>query len=361
MVDNWTVINDSKASVPDSFTVIPSSKASTTDNWRNVKTTFKGGLDFISTWTTTSSSQTVTLPLVDDSNTINFTVDWGDNTSNSTITAYDDSDKAHVYAAIGTYTIIISGTISGFQFDNSGDKTVITTISQWGSFNMSTDSAFKGCTNLDITATDFPQISTTSLFETFWFCNKLTSIGSVEQWPTSNVTNMSYMFNEANLFNQDIGSLDTSNVTNMTYMFFAADAFNQDISGWDTSKVTTMYGMFFGADVFNQPIGAWDTSNVTNLGYILLAATAFDQDISAWDISSITGGEGYSLDLAFTVSGMSDSNYNAALIAWSTATHNSDVYLGFNQATPSDSAGEAARASLVADGWTIVDEEGTHT
>jgi surface protein len=55
-----------------------------------------------------------------------------------------------------------------------------------------------------------------------------------------NVTNMSSMFDEANVFNQDIGRWNVGKVTNMYWMFGGADAFNQDIGNWDTGKATNM-------------------------------------------------------------------------------------------------------------------------
>ena len=60
-----------------------------------------------------------------------------------------------------------------------------------------------------------------------------------------------------------IGNWDTSNVTDMSYMFQYASKFNGDIGNWNTSKVTNMVGMFFGANNFNKDyIINWDTSNV---------------------------------------------------------------------------------------------------
>ena len=76
-------------------------------------------------------------------------------------------------------------------------------------------------------------------------------------------------------------------------MFENAFVFNEDIGGWNTSKVTNMSDMFNGATKFNQDIGDWDTSNVLNMSDMFAYATDFNQDISSkgngnWNTSSVT-------------------------------------------------------------------------
>ncbi|MDA9017995.1 BspA family leucine-rich repeat surface protein, partial [bacterium] len=105
---------------------------------------------------------------------------------------------------------------------------------------------------------------------------------------TSGITNMDFMFGQANTFNQDISSWDVSNVTSMYDMFNNADAFNQPIGNWDVSNVTSMTGLFVFADSFNQDISNWDVSNVTDMFAMFQNATSFNQDISNWDVSNVT-------------------------------------------------------------------------
>ena len=106
--------------------------------------------------------------------------------------------------------------------------------------------------------------------------------GPVEDWDTSNVTDMSRLFNWAVRFDGDLSRWDTSKVTNMSYMFYEAMSFNCDLSRWDTSKVTDMSYMFHGATEFNGFLTRWDTSNVTDMSYMFCDATSFDRDISRW-------------------------------------------------------------------------------
>ena len=105
---------------------------------------------------------------------------------------------------------------------------------------------------------------------------------------TSNIADMSNMFQGASSFNQEIGNWNTSNVTNMSDMFSGASCFNQEIGNWNTSNVTKMCGMFYGARAFNQEIGNWNTSNVTNMESMFWEASSFNQRIRAWDTSKVT-------------------------------------------------------------------------
>ena len=108
--------------------------------------------------------------------------------------------------------------------------------------------------------------------------NAIHKYGHISLWDTSNVTDMSYMFCNAN-FNQDIGYWDTSNVTNMHGMFYGSLNFNQYIGGWDTSNTTDMSWMFFNAQNFNKDIANWNTSNVTDTCYMFSENAKFNKDI----------------------------------------------------------------------------------
>ena len=181
-------------------------------------------------------------------------------------------------------------------------------------------------------------------------------------WNTGNVTNMSQMFSGATSFNQSINSWNVSSVTSMNDMFKNAALFNQDISSWNVSSVTTMQGMFQGAESFNQDISGWNTSSVTDMSFMFEQGDGelgmvFNQNLASWDISNVT-----TMEAMFNGAGsLSDANYKATIIGWAAQSTQSNVLVDFSTARLTDSAGQAARTTLVSRGWTITDGDGTHT
>ncbi len=249
---------------------------------------------FVSVWDTTkhsfrgSENDQIKLPLVP-SGYYNFVIDWGDGNADE-ITSFYDSDIEHTYADGGIYTIRIAGTIKGFCFEEEGnDECKILEISQFGCLNLGAEGAFfRGCENLVISATDALCLKdTNSLSYCFYDCNSLSRVPSMNEWDVSNITDMRYMFYNANQFDQDISSWDVSSVTDMQFMFCNANQFDQDLANWDVVNVTDMKCMFCKASAFNQDISDWDVGNVTDMNSMFYCASAFNQDISDWDVSSV--------------------------------------------------------------------------
>ena len=145
---------------------------------------------FVSTWKTNnagvSGATQIKLPLIA-TGTYNFLVNWGDSSSD-TITVWNQAATTHTYASAGTYTVTITGTIQGWQFNNGGDKLKILTISSWSPLTLTTTENFYGCANLTISATDAPTLSSvTTLYYCFSNCTSLTSL-DLSAWDVSSVT-----------------------------------------------------------------------------------------------------------------------------------------------------------------------------
>ena len=112
--------------------------------------------------------------------------------------------------------------------------------------------------------------------------------GDISSWDTSNITDMSYLFQNEKYFNNDISNWDVSNVTNMRYMFSCATSFNQPLDNWDVSNITNMNYMFIFATNFNQPLDNWDVSNIKTMQCMFYCATSFNQTLDNWDVSNVT-------------------------------------------------------------------------
>ena len=283
--------------------------------------------DFITTWQTTEGDKSITIPT--DGEGYNYNIDWGDGETATGV----KGDITHTYATDGEQIIKISGDFPRIYFNNNGDAPKLLKVEQWGNIEWtSMEQAFAGCSNLEIVATDEPDLS--------------------------GVTNMAGMFNGATAFNQDIGSWDVSKVTNMRHMFDGATAFDQDIGSWVVSNVTNMSGMFNGAILFNQDIGRWDVSKVTNMRHMFNGATAFNQDLGSWTSNASNVLDRTSM---FNNSGLDCANYSATLVGWAANTPASvtNVTLGALGRSYGSYA-VAARDVLESRGW-IITGDGLNT
>ena len=73
----------------------------------------------------------------------------------------------------------------------------------------------------------------------------------------------------------------------MTFMFDQADNFNQDISMWNVGAVQRMFGMFQNNNAFNQDLSGWDVSSLRDAERMFFSTfegvpTAFNQDLCQW-------------------------------------------------------------------------------
>ncbi|TAH25087.1 MAG: BspA family leucine-rich repeat surface protein [Cytophagales bacterium] len=175
-----------------------------------------------------------------------------------------------------------------FEFSSKPNSKLID-VPQWGSVEWtSMERAFSRCFNLNITATDIPNLSKVSSMKAmFEDCIKLNGPTNINSWNTENVTNMSGMLSITKSFNQAIGNWNTQNVTDMSWMFARADSFNQAIGKWNTQNVKDMSRMFAYTSSFNQAIGNWNTEKVTDMGGMFSVAISFNQAIGNWNTEKV--------------------------------------------------------------------------
>ena len=126
---------------------------------------------------------------------------------------------------------------------------------------------------------------------------------------TSNVTNMSHMFNTlASLEEIDVSSFNTSNVVNMDHMFTSIPLLKEiDVSNFDTSKVTNFYAMFSSLRSLEYlDLSTFKVDQLTSHPWGLIdgSENVLEINLSNWDFSNYSnynmfgrmlGGSGYSL------------------------------------------------------------------
>ncbi|MCI5983626.1 MAG: BspA family leucine-rich repeat surface protein [Firmicutes bacterium] len=135
--------------------------------------------------------------------------------------------------------------------------------------------------------------------------NNITSINFNDNFNTSKVTNMSYMFGSGNyrvsmdnvIQILDLSSFNTSNVTNMSCMFLGyRGLLKLNIDNFNTSKVTDMSGMFsFNSSLTNLDLSSFNTSKVTlfgndvsSYGMFQLCSSLISLDLSSFNTSNVT-------------------------------------------------------------------------
>jgi surface protein len=343
---------------------------------------FNNTRPFITTWktdnlsTASSAANQITIP-TNTAYTYNYTVDWGDGSSNSYNT---NTPQTHTYATAGTKTVSITGTFPAIKFNDGGDKLKLLQINQWGTgtWNGMAD-AFSGCANMQGTFTDAPVFApNSSLYRMFANCTIFNT--PLNNWDMSNVRETNQMFEGASVFNGNVGFLNTQNITDMSFMFNSCSAFNKPLpngfntanvknmsnmfanctvynqalpTNFITANVTDMSGMFSNASAFNQAIGSWNVAKVTDMNYMFHGASAFNQPLNAWNVGAVrdmsamfSGASAFNQPLnAWNVSNVTDmgfmfygaNSFNQPLNSWNVGlvTNMHDMFNGasvFNQA-----------------------------
>ena len=197
------------------------------------------------------------------------------------------------------------------NINNGVDRIRLMDVEQWGTVAWaSMQNAFYWCENLNITATDVPDLSlVTNLSNMFASCFVLNGPININTWNTSNITDMSSMFTRTINFSQQIDNWNTANVINMSNMFLASN-FNQPIGNWNTANVTDMVEMFANNSSFNQPIGNWNTTNVTDMNQMFAYNSSFNQPLGSWNTANVT-------DMGVMFGGAA--NFNQPIGSWNTA------------------------------------------
>ncbi len=130
-----------------------------------------------------------------------------------------------------------------------------------------------------------------------WFfqANMLSEIVGIEYLNTSEVTNMSNMFDNCrSLTSLDLNTFDTGNVTDMNGMFWYSGINKINVRHFDTRNVVNMRCMFCGCEgLTSLDLGSFDTGNVTNMESMFSSCKNLETIYAGdkWSTASVTEGE----------------------------------------------------------------------
>ena len=169
----------------------------------------------------------------------------------------------------------------------------LTEIRQWGDVAWtSMASAFVGCSNMLLTATDIPNLTgVTDMSNMFSYCSSFNQ-ALPEGFNTSNVTNMFAMFNGCTIYDQPLpSSFNTANVTDMGHMFRQCSRYNQTLpNSFNTEKVTNMHRMFEECFAYDKALpSSFNTANVTDMSYMFRRCSAYNKALpSGFTTAAVT-------------------------------------------------------------------------
>ncbi|ATZ21704.1 BspA family leucine-rich repeat surface protein [Mesoplasma tabanidae] len=180
---------------------------------------------------------------------------------------------------------------------NSGDQLTFPGISYWETSNIiDMSNLFNNARIKDVNFSNWDTSNVINMRLMFYNVDFLNN--SFSNWNTSKVKDMSYMFQRSGKFSHNESfcflKWDTSNVVNMEGMFLEAFPWllNNGISNWKTHNVENMDSMFANTN-FNVDISRWVTSKVTNMSFMFYNCSSFNFNLSEWDVDNVDKHDNY--------------------------------------------------------------------
>ena len=198
------------------------------------------------------------------------------------------------------YNLYIASEVEIYAPDNCygifRDFTNLKTIDFSNNFNTSNvinmSYMFSLCSSLiNLDLSNFSTQNVTTMEQMFYGCTSLTNL-NLCSFNTLNVENMKEMFMNLNAIeNLDITNFNTSKITDMTHLFAECTSLKTlDLSSFNTSKVTLMFGTFSGcASLEDLNLKNFNTSSLLFMGYMLFNCSSLvNLDLSNFDTSNVT-------------------------------------------------------------------------
>ena len=274
------------------------------------------------------------------------------------------------FPTAGTYEVSISGSFPYMFFVNSGDRLKMLDISNFGIYALGSTSqiaAFRGCSNMTITATDSGNFGSVTSFSGAWQnCSSLTSFPLID-------TSSGQVFNDAWTFCSSLTSfplIDTSSGTS----FIGTWTFCSSLTSFpliDTSSGTSFIGTWrFCISLTSFPLldtssgvifeDAWNAcANLTS--FPLIDTSSGASFIGTWRFcSSLANYPANAFDTniatnyvnAFQLTNLTTQSIDDILVSLDTSGVSNGAFFQSGGQAPS-ATGLTARDNLVAKGWTI--------
>lgn len=165
----------------------------------------------IDTTLDSTGSKTVSIPMVL-GGTYDYWIDWGDGTSSTQITVYNDTNATHTYVADGEYTIRLIGTLDQLEYTGN----IAACLKEVTKCNLAFSvikNMFKGCTNLtNVVESIFSQTTMPTTAESvFEGCSKfgMIPVGLFDNM--SGILSFRNTFKGTSIINIPTGLFDSNN------------------------------------------------------------------------------------------------------------------------------------------------------
>lgn len=176
-------------------------------------------------------------------------------------------------------------------------------VSKWDLSNVQTlDSIFWKASSFNGDLTKWNTKSVTNFQGVF--LDAISFIGTgVENFNTSQGLNMYKMFYHATLFNANLSKWDVSRVLNLKELFEGCTAFTGiGLNNWNIQNANDISYMFYNTPLFNNNLSKWDTSKVTNMKHTFTNSYSFTGiGIDTWNTANVVDTRYVIMHIAFFI------------------------------------------------------------
>ena len=255
-------------------------------------------------------------------------------------------DTTITFPSAGEYDVKISGSFPYMYFNNGGDKLKLLDIKNFGIYALgstSQDTAFRGCSNMVITATDSGNFGSVTNFKlSLAFCSSLTSFPLLDTSSGTTFENCWRNCSSLTLF----PLIDTSSGVNFNNTWNGCSGLTS-FPLIDTSSGTNFSSAWRGcSNLTSFPL--INTSSGTNF----LDAWNNCSSLATFPANAFDGNIATNYSNAFLVTNLTTQSIDDILVSLDTSGVSNGTFTQSGGQAPS-ATGEAAIDSLVGKGWTI--------